>query len=202
MGIEKIALFDLDGSLADFDHALRRDLRLLRGPREAEITETTNLHELEDEFPFIKARMDFIKFKPGWWRTLRRIEVGFTIVGEAQKIGYHINILTKASRHNAAAWMEKVEWCHKQPELANADIHLTMNKGLVYGKLLFDDYPVYMDKWLLHRPRGLGIMPATLDNAEYSHPNVIKYDGTNLQEVVAAMERAFMREAKSPLPLS
>ncbi len=58
-----------------------------------------------------------------------------------------------------------------------------------------------MDKWLQHRPRGLGIMPLTPDNADYSNLNVIKYD-RNLEEIVDVMENAFAREAKSCLVLS
>jgi 5'(3')-deoxyribonucleotidase len=202
MEAEKIALFDLDGSLANFDGAMRRDLRLMRFPGEPEIADDTKLHDLEAEFSYIKARMDFIKSKPGWWRKLPRIDSGFVILREAQRIGYHIDILTKASRKQSQAWMEKVQWCEKQPELAEADIHLTMNKGLVYGKLLFDDFPDYMTKWLRHRPRGLGIMPVTAYNGAYSQPNVVKYDGTNVEAVVTAMQIAYDREEKEPLILS
>lgn len=202
MKTEKIALFDLDGSLADFDRAMRRDLRLMRFPGEPEIADDTNLHDLEAEFSYIEARMNFIKSKRGWWRELPRIESGFAIVREAQSIGYHIDILTKASRKQSQAWMEKVQWCEEQPELAEADIHLTMNKGLVYGKLLFDDFPYYMTKWLRHRPRGLGIMPVTPYNVAYSQPNVLKYDGANIEAVVTAMQIAYDREEKEPLILS
>lgn len=201
MKTEKIALFDLDGSLADFDGAMRRDLRSMRFPGEPEIADDTNLHDLEDGLSYIRARMDFIKSKRGWWRELPRIESGFAIVRAAQKIGYHIDILTKAPRKQPQAWMEKVEWCEEQAELVEADIHLAMNKGLVYGKLLFDDFPKFMTQWLRHRPRGLGIMPVTPYNAEYSHPNVVKYDGANIDAVVSAMRSAYDRDEKEPLVL-
>jgi hypothetical protein len=174
----------------------------MRSPGEPEIAEDTRLHDLEGALPYIKARMDFIKSKRGWWRELARIEPGFAIVRKAQSIGYHIDILTKASPQRVHAWMEKVEWCKDQPELAEADIHLTMNKGLVYGRLLFDDYEDYMTSWLQHRPRGLGIMPVTLYNRDYSRPNVVKYDGTNVDAVVTAMQIAYDREEKEPLILS
>lgn len=201
MKTEKIALFDLDGSLADFDGAMRRDLRSMRFPDEPDIAGDTDLHDLEDRFSYIRARMDFIKSKRGWWRELPRIESGFAIVRAAQTIGYHIDILTKAPRKQPQAWMEKVEWCEEQPELVEADIHLAMNKGLVYGKLLFDDFPKFMDQWLRHRPRGLGIMPVTPYNAEYSHPNVVRYDGTNTDAVISAMQSAYDRDEKEPLIL-
>lgn len=196
---EKIALFDLDGSLADFDGAMRRDLRLMRFPGEPEIADDTNLHDLEKRSSYIKERMECIKSKLGWWRELPRIESGFAIVREAQRIGYHIDILTKAPRTKSQAWMEKVQWCETQPELANADVHLTMNKGLVYGRLLFDDFEDYMTDWLRHRPRGLGIMPVTPYNGGFSHPNVVKYNGTNFSAVVSAMQAAYDREEREPL---
>jgi 5'-nucleotidase len=202
MNDDRIALFDMDGSLADFETAMRRDMCSLRSPHEPEITDTTNLHDLEDEHPYIKARMDLIKARVGWWRSLERIESGFVIVEAAKRIGYKINILTKAPSGHPGAWKEKVEWCQAQPELVGADIHLTMNKGLVYGTFLFDDFTRYMDLWLTHRPRGLGIMPVTDDNTHYTHPNVIKWDGANLDEVVRAMQAAYDRAPREALILS
>jgi 5'-nucleotidase len=197
---EPIALFDLDGSLADYDSAIRRDLRAMRAPCEPPIADDSNLHALED-FPHLDARMRFIKSHPGWWRTLPRVEAGFRIVQLAQTLGFSINILTKAPSSHSSAWTEKYEWCRAQPELANADVHLTMNKGLVYGTFLYDDFPRYMDSWLEHRPRGLGIMPTTPDNAYYTHPNVIKWNGTNLDRIVAAMQNAFDRAPRADLIL-
>ena len=91
------------------------------------------------------------------------------------------------------------ERCEEQPELAEADIRLTMNKGLVYGKLLFDYFPDYMTKWRRHRPRGLGIMPVNPYNVAYSQPNVVKYDGANIEAIVTAMQIAYDREEKEPL---
>jgi hypothetical protein len=199
---DRVALFDLDGSLADYDLAMRRDLRPLCAPQEPPITVDTNLHELEDRHPHIKARMDLIKAKPGWWLTLPRIEMGFVIVNLAREMGYQLNVLTKAPFHHTRAWTEKVEWCKGQPELAAADVHLTMNKGLVYGTLLYDDYPVYMDLWLANRPRGLGIMLATPENSEYKHPNVVKWDGTNLKKVARAMQAAYDRAPREALVLT
>jgi 5'-nucleotidase len=199
---DRVALFDLDGSLADYDLAMRRDLRPLGASGELAITADTNLHELEDQFPHIKARMNLIKAKPGWWLTLPRIEMGFVIVNLAREMGYRLNVLTKAPLNHTKAWTEKVEWCKGQPELVTADIHLTMNKGLVYGTFLYDDYPVYMDLWLANRPRGLGIMLATPENAGYKHPNVIQWDGTNLEAVTRAMQAAYDRAPRESLVLT
>ena len=73
-------------------------------------------------------------------------------------------------------------------------ITITQDKGLVYGKVLVDDYPVYVVRWLEWRPRGLVIMPANPSNVRFTHPNVIRYDSTNIDEVKAAIKAAKRRE--------
>lgn len=200
MNDDSIALFDMDGSLADYDAAMRRDLRALSATCEPEILDTDNLHALEDE-RHIEARMRLIKSGVGWWGSLPRIEAGFQVVQVARAAGFDINILTKGPSGHAIAWKEKLEWCKAQPELADADIHMTMDKGLVYGRLLYDDYPVYMSRWLANRPNGLGIMPATSYNADFAHPNVVKWDGSNIDEVAAAVRAAYTRGPREALVL-
>jgi len=64
---------------------------------------------------------------------------------------------------------------------------------MVYGKFLYDDYPDYMLKWLEHRPRGLGIMPANRANQGFQHAQVVRWDGTNLDEVAARLRAAHKR---------
>jgi 5'-nucleotidase len=192
MDHDRIALFDMDGSLADYDLAMRRDLRSMRSPCEPAIGDHDNLHDMEDA-PHLDARMRLIKSHSGWWRDLPRMEEGFQIVRLAREIGFSINILTKAPTSHSSAWTEKYEWCRAQPELVDADIHLTMNKGLVYGTFLYDDYPRYMEMWLKHRSRGLGIMPHSASNSRFSHPNVVRWDGVNIESVRSAMQLAYDR---------
>ena len=183
-----IALFDLDGSLADYESALARDLRKLQSPEETPMT--GNLHDLERQ-EHIHARMQLIKSMPGWWLSLPRIEAGFDVVSAAADLGYEMNVLTKGPGSHSIAWKEKLEWCKAQPELHTANIHIVSNKGLVYGNVLYDDYPNYMAIWLEHRPRGLGIMPVTEYNKDFHHPNVIKYDG-NISEIREALEKKLL----------
>jgi 5'(3')-deoxyribonucleotidase len=198
-GGPKVALFDMDGSLADFDGATIADLNRLRSP--AEPLTPVNFREL-DRFRYMRARMHLIHGQPGWWRKLGRIESGFTVLRLAEKIGFEINILTKGPRSHPQAWAEKLEWCQAQPELRTRAVHITVNKALVYGVMLFDDYPAYMDAWLAHRPRGLGIMPATPNNGGYEHPRVVRWDGKNIAEVERAMRAAYQREIGTPLVLN
>tara|TARA_Y100000310_G_C20512920_1_gene729762 strand:+ start:436 stop:588 length:153 start_codon:yes stop_codon:yes gene_type:complete len=47
---------------------------------------------------------------------------------------------------------------------------ITEDKGIVYGKVLVDDYPCYIKRWLENRPRGLVIMPAHSYNRDFEHP--------------------------------
>lgn len=193
-----IALFDMDGSLADYDGALIRDLEELRSPEEPAITRE-NLWEIEKR-EYILARMRLIKGQPGWWLNLEPIPMGMQILSLCEHLGFDIHILTKGPKRHALAWDEKVRWCqrHIGPDV---DIHLTSDKGMVYGKLLYDDYPDYMLRWLRHRPRGLGIMPVCPHNRDFTHPNVVKWDGTNLEEVSRAIAIAKNRIPGEPLVL-
>ena len=179
-----IALFDMDGSLADYDGALIRDLEPLRSPWEPAITRD-NLWQPELG-EHIRARMRLIKAQPGWWLNLDPIPLGMQVLALCQQHGFDIHILTKGPKRYALAWDEKVRWCQRYigPEV---DVHLTSDKGMVYGKLLYDDYPDYMLRWLRHRPRGLGIMPVCPHNRDFTHPNVVKWDGSNLEEVSRAI---------------
>ena len=186
---DNIGLFDLDGSLADYDKAVLKGLLELNAPGEPEIESV----RAGGKIPHIRARIDLISKQPGWWFNLEPITRGFQIVKLAKEIGFEIHILTQGPKTNALAWKEKVEWCQRHLG-SEIEIHITRNKGLVYGKFLYDDYPAYMIKWLEHRPRGLGIMPVNVDNKNFSHPQVIRWDGSNLEAVTERLQAAYLRE--------
>ena len=76
----------------------------------------------------------------------------------------------------------------------NIDI-VGRDKGGTYGRVLVDDYPKYLADWLKHRQRGLAIMPAHSYNEGFTHPNVIRYDGTNKAEVYDALRAAYERKS-------
>ncbi len=187
---EPIALIDMDGTLADYTGAMRRDLAPLCAPDELPVLEAAaNLHLLEDRAPHWEARMDLIKRQPGWWQTLPRLEQNFEVVGMMRELDFDLHVLTKGPWSKGRAWMEKVEWC--QEHIGDAEVHITgarEGKGMVYGKVLFDDFPPYVESWLRWRPRGLAILPAHPWNEGWSHPNALIWDGT-------AASRAEVREA-------
>lgn len=193
----RIGLFDMDGSLADFETALRAGLESLRSPAEPPLTD--DLWE-QERLPHIRERMRLIKATPGWWRSLAPIPDGMRVVEAARAIGYQVNVLTKGPAAHPSAWAEKLEWCRTHLG-DDVDVHITMNKGLVYGTFLYDDFPDYMLKWLEHRPRGLGIMPDTPANRNFTHPQVIRYDSTNFEAVHEALLIAYTRPMGSPLVL-
>lgn len=193
--MNNIALFDLDGSLFDYDKALLKSLNAMRAPCEPKIP--NNLHALE-KAPHFHARMEAVKSVPGWWRNLEPIKNGFKIYNLAKKIGFDCQILTKGPRTKSIAWAEKLECC-QQHFGEDILVHVVSDKGGFYGKVLFDDYPEYMLKWLRYRPRGLGIMPVTKNNKKFKHPNVIMWDGTNYRQISTALKCCFRRESGMPL---
>lgn len=192
--VDDIGLFDMDGSLADFDGALRRDLERMRAPQEpppgADLWENTP--------PYMEERMRLIRSSPGWWRSLPPIEAGFVVYRLAQELGFNNQVLTKGPKWFATAWQEKLEWCQRYFG-DDIDVHVVSDKKVVYGKFLYDDYPGYMLRWLEHRPRGLGIMPVTEWNKDFRHPNVLRWDGTNLDAVGRALTFVKARRPGEPL---
>lgn len=174
----KIALIDLDGTLADYDKAMKRDMELIRSPFEP----LEYIPHGEDE-PYMRAREKLIRSQPGWWLNLEPIKSGFDVVELLKKYGFDLHILTKAPHSVSGAWSEKFLWVQKH--LPEVDVTITPKKGMVYGKILFDDWAPYATDWLKHRPRGLVIMPVQRWNRYdlNDHPQVVKYDGNNLAEV-------------------
>ncbi len=177
MSTDLVALLDLDATLADYDGAIMRDLRLIASPYELEHLE----QDYMDEVPYIKQRKKLIRSQPGWWTSLEPLKSGFAVVELLKKYGFLLHVLTKAPNSVDAAWSEKVIWVKKY--LPDVDIAITPNKGMVWGKILFDDHPDHIMPWLKHRPRGLVIMPDAKWNKEINHPQVIRYIGTNIDEV-------------------
>lgn len=182
---DAIALFDLDGTLADFDGALRDQLRPLRHP--VEEAESADVYT-DEATPYIYARRRLITWQPGFWRSLPRLSLGFDVLNVARELNFEIHVLTKGPKAKPIAWQEKVEWVAEH--VPDAATTITQKKSLVYGKVLVDDWPDYFLPWLEVRPRGLVVCVAHPWNSSISHANVIRYDGTNLNEVNEAMTRA------------
>lgn len=185
---ENIALFDMDGTLCDYDSGLFLALEKLRSPAEP----VFNLPLREDAPDYIKERANLIRASESWWVSLPKLNLGWNVLESARKLEYRIMILTQGPRRNPAAWAGKKKWIDINLG-EDVDITITRDKGLVYGRVLVDDYPEYAERWLAWRPRGLVIMPANAQNQNYTHKQVIKYNGTNLSQVEEAMRQARLR---------
>lgn len=189
-----IGLFDLDGSLADYEGQLRKDLIKVLGKEDLKTIDEIGMWEADKLEPF-KSIIRLIKSQPCWWRNLPLMNNGLAIFELSAKIGFKNHILTKGPKKLPRAWKEKVEWCQRLFG-EDIDIHITADKGLVYGKFLYDDYPDYMTQWVKRRPRGLGIMPVNNFNKNFQHPQVIKWDGKNYDEVQEALKKCYDRLTK------
>lgn len=186
---ENVALVDLDGTLADHDLALTQEMVKLRGPNEP-IFFTVSDHKKYP--PYIRARMNLIRTQGSWWENLPPFKLGFDVLEILREEDFYISILTQGPKVNPIAWSHKIIWCLKHvPDL---DVTITRNKGIVYGRLLVDDYPEYIQLWVKHRPRGIVIMPANIGNATFTHPQVLRYDGTNLPQVRALIKKVRNRK--------
>lgn len=172
---DRIALVDLDGTLCDYMQSLREHMERIRSPEEPEID--YNDHEPWPDY--LKARKRMISSIPGFWSSLTPIESGMQVYEMLEQRGFEIHVLTNGPMHSPNAWSEKVLWC--QRHIPGAQITITRDKGTVYGRVLVDDYPEYITRWLAHRDRGVVIMPdrpwnrGTLDD----HPAVFRYDGSS-----------------------
>lgn len=173
-----IALVDMDGTIADFDGAMIRELQKLAAPGEEAFLGPDGRYL---ELPHIKARRRAIRSKPGFWRTLPTYAPGFEIMAMLKSLGFRCHILTKGPKNEPAGWMEKVEWCRRH--LPDTPVIITEEKSLVYGKCLVDDWSEYFLPWLEHRPRGLVVAPDHPWNRDVDHPQVVRYTGTNAEVV-------------------
>lgn len=191
-----IGLFDMDGTLFDHDAAIRRDMEKLRSPGEDPFEDFRDKNK-----PWLEARIDMIRRQPGWWRNLEKYQPGWDIYNVAVEIGFCIEILTKGPYSKPQAWAEKVECIRMHFDEDMAINIVGRTKKRYFGRFLCDDYPDYCSDWLEHRPRGLVIMPAHDYNKDFSHPRAIRYDGTNLDQVRAALEIVRDREDGEPLVL-
>lgn len=144
----------MDGTVCRYHEALERDLRDFFGKDRNRVSQMT------------VAKAGFlIRAQPGWYYDLEPIPFGFQIVDYLRKMGFSIMVLTKGNRYMKNAWTEKVEWCKKY--IPDAKVTITEDKGLVYGKVLVDDWPDYATRWLSHRPRGIVLMPKKPWNKDF-----------------------------------
>ena len=173
----KVALVDMDGTLCDYEGSLKKELSKCLSQDGVDIW--------DKKYKYLR---DTIKRVPGFWKNMSIISNGWTVKAMLEMNGFDLHILTKGPHNNPEAWKEKLEWCRKN--LGDVSVTITENKSLVYGRILFDDYPDYCESWLKHRPRGLVLMPAHSYNEGFDeeYPDqVVRVTGCNWDEVEDAI---------------
>lgn len=170
---ELIALFDSDGTLFDYNKAMLQRLQNLQSPEEGPLTTVPR----GDDVPsYLRARMNLISASKEWWAKIPKLDLGFNVLYTCQGMEFRCIILTQGPKWNPEAWAGKKMLIDANLG-KNFDITITRDKSLVYGKVLVDDYPPYIEAWLKWRPRGLVIMPGNENNKDFTHPQVIRYGG-------------------------
>ncbi len=172
-----IALYDMDGTLFDYEGSLEFELEKIRSPNEPKIDFNFN-----DNPVYLQNRIDLITSQESFWADMPVFQLGWDVLNITKSLGYRNMILTQGPRKKSAAWSGKHK-CIDKHLGEDFDRTFTRDKGLVYAKVLVDDYPGYIEKWLKWRKNGHVIMPANKLNESYVHPQVTRYDGTNIDEV-------------------
>jgi 5'-nucleotidase len=186
---ELIALLDMDGTMADFDGAMLNALERIASPGEPALIGPDGRYA---DLPHIRSRRRLIRNQPGFWRSLPTYAPGFEILRELKALKFRCHVLTKGPARESAGWTEKVEWC--RAHLPGVPVVIAEDKSLVYGRVLVDDWPEYYQSWLKYRPRGLVVVPAHPWNVGESHPQTVRYDGSNIAEVRERLRQASERE--------
>ena len=161
---DKIALIDLDNTLADYSGQLDTDISQVFGANYKTFLAPSEIEGLRH----------IITNQYGWFAKLPKTSLGTIILDVLMRLGFQCSILSQAPMTKPQAWMDKVTWCQENLPDEVKDIHLVRDKSLVYGKILVDDWPEYVEPWLENRPRGLVIMPETSENKGFTHDRVIR----------------------------
>ena len=192
------ALVDLDGTVADLAGGLHTAMTPLRSWDEPPYRDA--YLDTVGPPPWMEARRKLVQRVPGFWRGLSRIELGFDVVRVLQETGFSIHVLTKGPQSNSIAWSEKLDWVRQH--LPDATVTVTGDKSIAYGRVLVDDWPEYFLPWLARRPRGLVVAVAQPWNLDYAdggrlaHPNVLRSDGRNGEELTRRIRAAHDRKTE------
>lgn len=187
MILDKVALIDLDNTVVDHEGQLKQDIHDTLGKDYCNVSA-----KVREQIGYL------VKNKPGWWANLQPLTYGMSIVQLLRENGFRLVICSKGPRRAVGAWSEKVQWV--QQYIPDADIVLTQDKSLVYGRILVDDWPDYIKPWLDVRPRGIVLMPATAQNKKFKHPRVYRMEGYgDIVKIRPILRRIYARKSGKEL---
>lgn len=152
----KIALLDMDGTVADYNSAMTFELNKLKSEYEPDLVQHF-MNNVDEEPGYIAARRRLISSIHGFWKSLPVIPLGLGIYNRLLWTGFEVHVLTKGPPKKPNAWSEKLEWCRTY--LPEAKVIIAEDKSLVYGDLLVDDWPNYYTAWQEAHPDKLVIIP-------------------------------------------
>mgnify|MGYP003575035792 CR=1 FL=1 len=190
-----VALFDLDGTLCDFNTAMAQYMVRLASPLEPPVDYA--MYDQENESQWMRERRRLIKNQPGFWSSLHPLPLGMRLLSLAMDL-CRVVIFTKAPLKQPIAFTEKAQWCARHI-VGQYDLSIVTDKGLHYGRLLVDDWPSYITKWLEHRPRGHVIMPAHPYNAGFVHPQVTRVGLENIDDGFRVIEAVADQRSARPV---
>lgn len=176
---EQVGLVDLDSTVADYESSINHHMLRLQSPGEDPYVGRFSTGDREP--PYMETRRKLIQAKPGFWRKLKPLKLGFEVVALMRNVGFSLDVLTKGPAGTPSAWSEKLEW--SQRFLPDAAVTVTSDKSKYYGRVLFDDFPPYFIPWLARRKRGLVVCLAQPWNADFAvgnssaRDNVFRYSG-------------------------
>lgn len=179
--LEAVGLFDMDGTLVDYDAALlaampRKRLRKRDNPS---INDRELVAHLLAEHPAVypdwfEERRTKVTKRKRFWRRAPPIATGLRVFAAAQRAGFENHILSKGPSSKPNAWSGKVLWAMEH--VPGTPVEIVTTKGLVYGRFLVDDWPPYILAWLKWRPRSYVLCPAYGYNESLStNPQVLRY---------------------------
>lgn len=183
--VRPIALIDLGGTLCDCNVRLRDCLARL--DRAHDPIAGASRDEDADE-----SRRRRVMGAPGFWRDLPPLAVGFELLEMVRELGFRVHVVTKGPHDSPAAWADKVSWCRQH--LPGVPVVVTDSKTLVFGHVLIDDWPPYVDEWQRQWPAGLAVVPIQPWNDGVPvGPRVLRYDEVHQAEVRDALRELSAR---------
>ena len=195
--MNNICLVDMDGTLVDYNQAMYDSLMEVMPPSLHPMVEEHrhNMWPLDD-IPWLKTLMRTIKSVPGWWLNMPSYKMGWDVYRAAEELKFDMKILTKGPWNNTQAWKEKVDYIYKHfPENTPEIDIVSKDKHGISGSILVEDYLPYLEPWLEHNPKGLGVLIDSPTSTGWTHSRCIRYDGHNLEEVEHQMRLLKLKES-------